>query len=100
MNKCELYNCELQGLCQVAEISFSDSPEGCEALRAAIKEFGGIDNLYKAIWKSLKKALEEPEVKIEKIQLEPFNSNVLEEGIIFFDNKEKWRENYGKREHI
>lgn len=95
-HRCKVINCELEGLCRVAEISFADSFEGCEALRAAIKEFGGVDKLYESIFNSLEKALKEPELTIEKISLQPFRPETFEEGLIYFDNKNLWRENYAK----
>ena len=91
MDKCSL--CELKGFCLMVE---NDPDEYCEAFRHAIREQGGIDNLLKKIYEGLNEALNHPNIN-EKIELQPFNSNTLEEGIVFFDNKEKWRKQYGKR---
>ena len=95
-HRCKTIGCELEGLCRVAEISFANSFEGCEALRAAIKDFGGVDKLYESIFNSLEKTLKEPEPTIEKISLQPFNAETLDEGLVYFYNKELWRENYDK----
>jgi hypothetical protein len=73
----------------------NDPDEYCEAFRHAIREQGGLNDLLTKIYESLNEAINNP-IMNEKITLQPFSPEPLEESLIYFDNKEEWRKRYGK----